>query len=144
MTTTVGKIYNEKCVFCVEMAPAWEKMKLLLDKEIKGGTIEIKDFETNIDANQLETFKKKVKESYNQELKSDGVPTIYKISGGGKLDYYEKERTAEAMAKWALNKKGGYRSNKQSQKSQKSKQLKKRTYKKTTHKNRTRNVWKWF
>jgi len=140
MTITIGKIYNKGCGHCVQMMPAWEKMKSLLQNEVKKGHIIIKDFETDKDANQLETFKTKLKREHNKELVYDGVPTIYKISGNH-LHYYKGERTAEAMRNWALHKKGG--SKKRTYiKMKKTKQMKKSNKTNKTNKNRTRNLWK--
>uniref|UniRef100_A0A6C0I0N9 Thioredoxin domain-containing protein n=2 Tax=viral metagenome TaxID=1070528 RepID=A0A6C0I0N9_9ZZZZ len=95
---TVGKIYNNGCGHCTSMAHDWEKMKDMV------GEVKIVEFETTKNKKELEKFEKD-----NPALKYSGVPTIFKIGGNGKIEYYNGERKAEQMANWVLGKsvKGG-------------------------------------
>ena len=120
--TIVCKIHSKKCGYCIQMNPEWEKMKDLL----KGGNVDIHEFETTYDAEKLKKFNAELKNKFNKELEYDGVPTLARISGG-KIDYYKGERTAEEMKKWALNERMGKRMG--GKKTKKTKKGKKRTRK---------------
>jgi glutaredoxin len=122
MTTdiTVGKIYNNGCGHCVAMANEWNIMKT---KVIKGG-VKVVEFETTNDEKKLEAFKNKHNIEYN------GVPTLFKIGGDGKIEYYNGERTADKMAEWALNN-AKSATNGGSKKSKKAKKTKRKTKTKT-------------
>ena len=114
---TVGKIYNNGCGHCVAMANEWNIMKT---KVIKGG-VNVVEFETTKDAKKLEDFKKIHKIEYS------GVPTLFKILGG-KIEYYNGERTADKMAEWALkNAKPSTGGSKQTKKAKKMKRKTKKT-----------------
>jgi hypothetical protein len=102
---TVGKIYSKNCVHCTNMANEWNKMK---SHVLKVGGVKVEDFETTRDAMKLENYKKELKEKHGVDLMYDGVPTLFKHGGGdsGKINYYEGERKAKEMAKWALDNEG--------------------------------------
>jgi hypothetical protein len=99
MTTTVGKIYGENCIHCINMANAWNKMKKHV---LKAGGVNVREFEATKDAVELEKYKTELKEKYGEDLTHDGVPTLFKVGGNGKIEYYNGERTEEALTKWAL------------------------------------------
>ena len=124
--TIVCKIHSKKCGYCIQMKPEWDKMKNLL----KGGNVDIHEFETTEHAEKLKEFNTELKNKFNKELEYDGVPTLARISGG-KIDYYKGERTAEEMKKWALNEKMDKRMDKRigGKKTKKTRKGKKRTRK---------------
>ncbi len=122
--TMVCKIHSKNCGYCIKMEPEWNKLKTMM----KGGNVDIQDFETTEDSEKLKKFNAELKNKFNKELEYDGVPTIAKISGGN-IDYYKGERTAEQMKKWALDQKMGGKKTKKS-KTKKSRKGKKRTLKK--------------
>ena len=122
--TIVCKIHRKNCGYCIQMEPEWEKMKDMM----KGGKVDIHEFETSEDAEDLKKFNAELKNKFNKELEYDGVPTLARISGGN-INYYKGERKAEQMKKWALNeKKGGKKTKKYN--SKKFRKGKKRTLKK--------------
>ena len=101
ITHTVGKIHSINCGHCIQFAPKWKEMKEML----KGGNhnINIVEFETTRDANKLQDFNNDLQKKYNNQLDYTGVPTMFKISGGGKIEYYEGKREPEIMKQWVLN-----------------------------------------
>jgi len=125
-TNTVGKIHSVSCGHCVQFAPKWQKMK-----EMLGGNRDIKvvEFETTEDADKLENFNNDLQNKYGKQLEYSGVPTMFKISGGGEIEYYEGEREPGIMKQWVLgeDKKNGGR--KKKTRTRKSKKNKKRTRK---------------
>ena len=118
--TIVCKIHSKNCGHCIKMEPEWNKMKTIM----KGGNVDIHEFETREDSEKLKKFNAELKNKFNKELEYDGVPTLAKISGGGNIHYYNGERRAEEMKKWVLNEKMG------GKKTKKSRKGKKRTLKK--------------
>jgi hypothetical protein len=107
-THTVGKIHSVNCGHCIDFAPKWNNMKEMLKT---GGNhhINIVEFETTDDANKLQDFNDDLQKKYGKQLEYSGVPTMFKISGGGsgEIEYYEGERHPENMTKWVLAKNGG-------------------------------------
>ena len=120
--TIVCKIHSKNCGHCIKMEPEWNKMKTIM----KGGNVDIHEFETTEDSEKLKKFNAELKNKFNKELEYDGVPTLAKISGGN-IHYYNGERRAEEMKKWVLNEKIG---GKKTRKTKKSRKGKKRTLKK--------------
>lgn len=98
----VGKIYANWCIHCKNMSEPWETLKGKLDenKYIFLETEEA-DVPTRIDEiNQIY-----LKDSSNK-LVANGYPTVYRIEKG-KIQYYEGERTVDAMYDWFVTQKGG-------------------------------------
>lgn len=106
----VGKMVMDGCPHCTSLEKPWDELKNML-----GGKA---DFEKEIKSdgqNDLDALNKK----HGTNIKmADGFPSIFKIMNGGKVEYYEGERTATAMKNWVLEKKGGKRSSKQQSKRQ--------------------------
>jgi hypothetical protein len=119
------------------MADAWSHTK----KSFGGNhNVEFKDFDTDKDASELQKYTTELKKQHDIELNYDGVPTIYKVSGG-KIDYYLGDRTAEKMKEWIHGNKtkGGKKNKKQkTYRKQNTKNAKKRSVKKSR-----KNCWFW-
>ena len=93
MKTIIGKIYANWCGHCQSLKPQWSKMKNMIDnKNIK--FIEIEEQEQK----KLNKFKYQ-----HPSLQINGYPTIFKIHPNKKIEYYNKNRIANDMKKWALN-----------------------------------------
>ena len=92
----VGKVYANWCGHCQSLKPEWSKMKGLLKKR-KHGIKYVEIEETQKDQKFAE-----VKQKYGVEIQANGYPTLFKIEGG-KLSYYDGQRTAEQMSDWYSN-----------------------------------------
>jgi hypothetical protein len=98
-TIIIGKLWAKWCPHCISLIPHWNEMKKIIQQ--KSGFppkyMEIEESEIH-----------KIDE-YNQSRsdgefidKAKGYPTIYKIQGG-KIHYYDGERTGKAMADWMMS-----------------------------------------
>uniref|UniRef100_A0A6C0JRF9 Thioredoxin domain-containing protein n=1 Tax=viral metagenome TaxID=1070528 RepID=A0A6C0JRF9_9ZZZZ len=101
---TIGLIYANWCGHCQSLKPEWKKMKYNLMKTptFKRGYykfIEIEDSDKSKDLkiNSINTH------LTGEKLSANGYPTIFKIHGG-KLHYYNGNRTAIELQNWFLNK----------------------------------------
>jgi len=91
--TVVGKLYMNGCIHCDNLVEPWNQMK----KKI-GGKVEIaKDIES-AETGELDKLNSKYKTNVAMQ---GGYPTIYKIVGG-KVEYYNGERTVPKLVGWAL------------------------------------------
>ena len=91
---TVGLIYANWCGHCQHLKPEWKKMK----KGMRGTNchyLEIEDADHHKDRKiaHVNSILKTGK------LEANGYPTVFKVKGG-KLEYYQGERTAQAMQQW--------------------------------------------
>ena len=92
--TVVGKLYMNGCIHCDNLVEPWNQMK----KKI-GGKVEVaKDIES-AETNKLDKLNSKYKTNVAMQ---GGYPTIYKIVGG-KVEYYNGERTAAKLVSWVLH-----------------------------------------
>jgi thiol-disulfide isomerase/thioredoxin len=93
----VGLIHANWCGHCQTLMPVWEEMV----KTIKGNKsfhiVKIESSDLNKDARMAHINSKLSKDS--RKLEANGFPTIFKVKNG-KLEYYDKERQADAMRKW--------------------------------------------
>jgi thiol-disulfide isomerase/thioredoxin len=97
----VGKIYAEWCGHCSNLAPKWEEMKGALKEFVKKNpefTIEFKEIEEK----EMEKKLPLIGEEIGGEIEFSGYPTIFKSSKKGEIEYYEGERTPDAMQDWVL------------------------------------------
>lgn len=123
-----GLIFANWCGHCQALKPQWAEMKKSLAKNPtfnkKGGiVIEIEDSDPKKDS-KIENINKTVK---GNKLQANGYPTIFK-KRGGKIEYYQGERTAGGMTNWFLGGSpnsgeivGGYRLSKSTRNSRRSK-----------------------
>jgi hypothetical protein len=93
-TIVVGKLYMVGCGHCETLEEPWNQMK----KKVGGKIIVAGDIEA---AETRELAELNDKHGSNVEMQ-DGYPTIYKIKSGGKVEYYNGERTASKLIGWAL------------------------------------------
>lgn len=114
----IGKIYADWCGHCKTLRPEWEKMKrfikLNMGRNLKNVKIEFAEIgETNKTKAAGKNLQDLLDEfnqthlSHSEEKVAlhGGFPTLFKICDG-RLEYYEGERRAETMYKWAMNKCG--------------------------------------
>lgn len=101
----IGKLWAKWCPHCISLIPAWNDMKNQIKKK------------TGFLPKYMETEEGEIHkiDEYNQSHsdgqlidKARGYPTIYKIQGG-KIEYYDGERTGPEMVHWMMSgiKKGG-------------------------------------
>jgi hypothetical protein len=92
--TVVGKLYMVGCGHCDALVEPWKQMKEKVEKKVMvAGDIEAAE---NHKLDQLN------KQHGSKVEVQGGYPTIYKIKRGGKVEYYNGERTAPKLAGWAL------------------------------------------
>jgi thiol-disulfide isomerase/thioredoxin len=86
----IGLIYANWCGHCQALKPEWNTFKnnLKMDKKLasKCGIFEVEDSDSLKDF-KIKKISKKVK---GGELRIDGFPTLFKISGGN-IEYYKKK-----------------------------------------------------
>ena len=90
-------IFAEWCGHCQNFKPTWNSLKSNNENNENVQFIEVED--VNMDK-ELDTINSMLFK--NSETKIDrnrGYPTLAKIEGG-KVDYYENERSSESIAKW--------------------------------------------
>jgi thiol-disulfide isomerase/thioredoxin len=103
---TVGLIYANWCGHCQSLKPEWQTMKnsIIKSPSYKGGQYkftEIEDSDELKDSkiNEINTTLK------GGTLSANGYPTIFKISGG-KISYYQGNRSANELRKWFMSSSG--------------------------------------
>jgi len=84
------------CGHCEMLEQPWNEMKKKVEKKVM--------FAEDIEAGQHEELQKLNKENGSNVEAQGGYPTIYKIKHGGKVEYYNGERTAKELIRWATNK----------------------------------------
>ena len=96
----VGLIHANWCGHCQTLMPVWEEMV----KSMKGNKIfhivKIESSDADKDSRMAHINSKLSMGS--PKLEANGFPTIFKVKNG-KLEYYDKERQADAMRKWFSN-----------------------------------------
>lgn len=92
----VGRIYSDSCGFCVAMKDDWEKMKNRIANKKNVEFVDIEAQEMNEKLNMLNTRGLSEKVAIQR-----GFPTLFKIHRG-KVEYYEGERSADAMYHWYM------------------------------------------
>jgi hypothetical protein len=94
----VGKMVMDGCPHCTNLQKPWTKLKTML-----GGKAVFEEEIKSDGQNKLDDLNKKHGTDIKMAL---GFPSIFKITGG-KVEYYEGERTVKKMADWILAKKEG-------------------------------------
>ena len=95
--TLVGKLYMIGCGHCDALEEPWNQMKNKL-----GGKVMVAG---DIEAAQTKELDELNKQHGANVVVQGGYPTIYKINKGGKVEYYNGERTAAKLVSWALHRK---------------------------------------
>jgi hypothetical protein len=108
----VGKLYMNGCGHCESLKEPWSKMESKI-----GGKIKVE----KIESAEMDDRLAKLNEKHGSDVAiQGGYPTIFKIQNK-KVEYYNGERTAPALIKWANGKEstGGKRTkrNKRTKKS---------------------------
>ena len=93
---TIGLVYAEWCGHCQALKPEWQKLKNTLSSNKKFNIFELEDSDVNKES-KLKSIGKK---THGGSIQVNGFPTVFKIFNG-KVDYYNGERTMEALLKWA-------------------------------------------
>jgi thiol-disulfide isomerase/thioredoxin len=91
---TVGLIYANWCGHCQALKPEWKAMK----KGMRGMNchyLEIEDADPHKDR-KIAHVNSRLKQG---KLEANGYPTIFKIKGGD-LEYYQGERSSNALSQW--------------------------------------------
>ena len=96
----VGKLYMNGCGHCESLKEPWSQMESKI-----GGKIKVEKIES---AEMDDRLLKLNKEHGSDVAVQGGYPTIFKIKNK-KVEYYNGERTAPALIKWANQSTGGKR-----------------------------------
>jgi thiol-disulfide isomerase/thioredoxin len=95
--TIVGLIHANWCGHCQTLMPVWEEMVKTRKGNKKFHIVKIESSDADKDSRMAHINSKLSKDS--PKLEANGFPTIFKVKNG-KLEYYDKERQADAMRKW--------------------------------------------
>ena len=102
-TLVVGKIHANWCMHCVALVPEWKKMKTIVKK--KAGNkfnVIFEEIEQSHEKHKVPRVNKTHLANSEKKLEvQGGYPTLFMIKGG-KLEYYNGERYADPIAKWAV------------------------------------------
>jgi thiol-disulfide isomerase/thioredoxin len=97
---TIGLIYANWCGHCQALKPEWRKMKsnIMKTPSYKRGVYKFVEIE---DADQAKDQKINSINSRltGEKLAANGYPTVFKIHGG-KLHYFQGDRTANSLQSW--------------------------------------------
>lgn len=108
----VGKLYMNGCGHCESLKEPWSKMESKI-----GGKIKVEKIES---AEMEDRLAKLNKEHDSDVAIQGGYPTIFKIKNK-KVEYYNGERTADALIKWAKESTGGKRRTKRTKRTKRNK-----------------------
>jgi thiol-disulfide isomerase/thioredoxin len=99
---TIGLIYAEWCGHCQALKPEWQNMKTNIMKtpSYKKGNYKFTEIEDSDDLkdSKISDINSKLK---GGTLSANGYPTIFKIMGG-KISYYQGNRTASELQNWFI------------------------------------------
>ena len=98
--TIVCKIYANWCGHCQTLKPIWAELKNMMNDDKNVTMIEIEESEMKEKIGKLRNICKK-------NIDVDGFPTIVKICGK-KVEYYQGERSVDAMRAWIMPTKGSH------------------------------------
>ena len=101
--TIVCKIYANWCGHCQTLKPVWAELKNVLSANKNITMIEIEESEMKEKMGTLKNICKK-------DIDVNGFPTIVKICGKAPPEYYQGERSVDALRAWITSTKGGARS----------------------------------
>ena len=94
--TIVCKIYANWCGHCQTLKPVWAELKNIMSTTKNVTMIEIEESEMKEKMGTLKNICK-------QDIDVNGFPTIVKICNK-KVEYYQGERSVDAMRAWILPK----------------------------------------
>ena len=95
---TLGLVYADWCGHCNAFKPEWNIAKDMLKDNSNIKLVEINDKDENKD---------EVMKNIDSTLVASGYPTIFKKVSGKPVEYYQGERNAKDLVKWASPQKGG-------------------------------------
>ena len=99
---TIGLIYANWCGHCQSLKPEWKKMKsnIMKTPSYKKGAYKFVEIE---EADQAKDQKINEINSrlMGEKLAANGYPTVFKIHGG-KLHYFQGDRTSGSLQSWFL------------------------------------------
>ena len=100
-TIVVGKIHAKWCRHCKSLGREWPKMKADIKKRLGHKyNIVFSDIEQTDEKLKVDKINNQFLTNSNEKLSvQGGYPTLYKIVGG-KLEYYNGNRTASELANW--------------------------------------------
>ena len=93
---TIGLVYAEWCGHCKSLKPIWKELKHAVSPSKNFNIFELEDSDKNKEA-KLKSVSKKIN---GGSLQINGFPTLFTILNG-KVEYYNGERTLDALLKWA-------------------------------------------
>ena len=93
--TIVCKIYANWCGHCQSLKPVWSELKNIMSANKNVSMIEIEESEMKDKMGKLRNICKK-------DIDVNGFPTIVKICGKANPEYYQGERSIDALRKWIM------------------------------------------
>ena len=114
----VGKLYMNGCGHCESLKEPWSEMESKI-----GGKIKVE----KIESAEMDDRLAKLNKKHGSDVAiQGGYPTIFKIKNK-KVEYYNGERTAPALIKWANQSTGGKRRTKKNKRNKRNKKSKTRS-----------------
>lgn len=95
--TIVCKIYANWCGHCQDLKPVWAELKNVMSVNKNITMMEIEESEMKEKMGELKNICKK-------DIDVKGFPTIVKICGKATPEYYQGERSVEALRAWIMPK----------------------------------------
>lgn len=99
--TIVCKIYANWCGHCQDLKPVWAELKNLMSANKNVTMIEIEESEMKEKMGALKNICK-------QDIDVNGFPTIVKICGKATPEYYQGERSVDALREWIMPTNGSH------------------------------------
>ena len=99
----IGKIYSDSCGYSIALKPIWKRMK-----ELIGNNTNIEYIELEASSSDYSSRKEQIEKKFGlkQPISVSGYPTIFRIKNGV-INYFDKERTAEILKDFFIDKKNG-------------------------------------
>ena len=91
----VCKIYANWCGHCQSLKPVWAELKNIMSTNKNVSMIEIEESEMKDKMVKLRNICKK-------DIDVNGFPTIVKICGKANPEYYQGERSVDALREWII------------------------------------------
>jgi len=110
MRFLIGKLYMKNCGHCIELEPKWKLMRSNIDNQNKENNmgLDIEYIEEEADGidSKLEKYNRQYFNGENKIQVQQGYPTIFFGVPEQKVNYYDGERTTDALENWYMDKMG--------------------------------------
>ena len=110
MRFIIGKLYMETCPHCIPLIPIWKSLQEQIDRKNQEENLGLDIVYIDEEAENIDSKLEKHNHQYfNGEKKIQvqmGYPTIFFGIPEKKVDYYEGDRSLDALESWYMDKMG--------------------------------------